>query len=145
MLSALEQVRVADPEAAEVVRRRHGLDGGEPETYEEIAATGLACTGRYPCRESVRKLYVSATKAMEARVTSATIDEETGPSPRPSEAATRALGVFVRRRRASSEPPAVPLDEPTHTVPKRRAKVDRRAVVDAHPLAVGSPVELAIT
>jgi len=65
--AALERVRARDPEAAEVVRRRHGLDGaGEPETFEALASAPLRCSGRRMCRESLRKLYVSATREMAA-------------------------------------------------------------------------------
>lgn len=65
--AALERVRERDPEAAEVVRRRHGLDGaGEPETFEALAAAPLRCSGRRMCRESLRKLYVAATREMAA-------------------------------------------------------------------------------
>jgi len=54
---ALTDLRKHDPEAAEVIRRRRGLDGlGEEEALESIAATGLTCTGRAICRESVRQL-----------------------------------------------------------------------------------------
>jgi hypothetical protein len=56
--AALESLRASDPEAAEVVRRRHGMDGvGEAETFEAIAAAPLRCTGRTLCRESARKMY----------------------------------------------------------------------------------------
>lgn len=58
LLAALESLRLADPEAAEVVRRRHAMDGlGDPETLEEIAAAPLRCTGRSRCREGVRQAY----------------------------------------------------------------------------------------
>ena len=66
-VAALEAVRAADPEAAEVVRRRHALDRlGDPETLEEIAAAPLQSTRRELCRESVRKAYVRGTRAMQA-------------------------------------------------------------------------------
>lgn len=57
-LAALASLREADPEAAEVVRRRHGLDGvGDGETLEDLAARPLLSTGRTLCRESARKAY----------------------------------------------------------------------------------------
>jgi hypothetical protein len=55
--AAMEELRKVDPEAAEVIRRRRGLDGlGEEEALESIASTGITCTGRAICRESVRQL-----------------------------------------------------------------------------------------
>ena len=55
-IAALTALRAADPEAAEVVRRRHGLDGvGDGETLEQVIARPLASTGRTLCRETARK------------------------------------------------------------------------------------------
>jgi hypothetical protein len=66
--TALDELRCADPEAAEVIRRRRGLDGlGEEEALESIAATGLTCTGRAICRESVRQLQKRGEAVLRRR------------------------------------------------------------------------------
>ena len=66
LLAALEALRTADPEAAEVVRRRHAMDVlGDPETLEEIAAAPLRCTGRSRCREGVRQAYERGKAALK--------------------------------------------------------------------------------
>src|SRR6185503_807617 len=66
LLTALESLRLADPEAAEAVRRRHGLDAsGDPETLEEIGEC-LRSTGRTLCREAVRVAYKRGMKAIKA-------------------------------------------------------------------------------
>lgn len=59
---ALESLRDIDPEAAEVVRRRTGIDGArdgavDGETLDAICSSPLRSTGRLQCRESVRKAY----------------------------------------------------------------------------------------
>jgi hypothetical protein len=67
---ALTDLRKQDPEAAEVIRRRRGLDGlGEEEALESIASTGLTCTGRAPCRESVRQLQKRGEAVLRRRAT----------------------------------------------------------------------------
>ena len=65
---ALDDLRRHDPEAAEVIRRRRGLDGlGEEEALESIASTGLTCTGRAICRESVRQLQKRGEAVLRRR------------------------------------------------------------------------------
>jgi len=65
---ALDDLRRTDPEAAEVIRRRRGLDGlGEEEALESIAATGLVSTNRKPCRESVRQLQKRGEAVLRRR------------------------------------------------------------------------------
>ena len=65
---ALDDLRRHDPEAAEVIRRRRGLDGlGEVEALESIASTGLTCTGRAICRESVRQLQKRGEAVLRRR------------------------------------------------------------------------------
>ena len=65
---ALDDLRKHDPEAAEVIRRRRGLDGlGEEEALESIASTGLTCTGRAICRESVRQLQKRGEAVLRRR------------------------------------------------------------------------------
>lgn len=67
--AALEALRLADPEAAEVMRRRHALDGlGDPETLEEIAAAPLRSTGRSRCREWVRQAYERGRRTLQSIV-----------------------------------------------------------------------------
>jgi len=66
--TALDDLRRQDPEAAEVIRRRRGLDGlGEEEALESIASTGLTCTGRAICRESVRQLQKRGEAVLRRR------------------------------------------------------------------------------
>lgn len=66
--TALDELRAADPEAAEVIRRRRGLDGlGEEEALESIAATGLTCTGRTIGRESVRQIQKRGEAVLRRR------------------------------------------------------------------------------
>lgn len=107
--AALEAVRLADPEAAEVVRRRHGLDGGDPETYEGIAESGLRCSGRVTCRETIRKLYVSATRRMEAAVRAG-----------PSHAIIDATGMVAAETVSTAES-RLPLETPVVTAAVERA------------------------
>jgi hypothetical protein len=65
---ALAALHRDDPEAAEVVRRRRGLDGlGEEEALEAIATTGLVSTGRAICRESVRQLQKRGEAVLRRR------------------------------------------------------------------------------
>lgn len=67
LLAALETLRATDPEAAEVIRRRHAMDVlGDPETLEEIAAAPLRSTGRTRCREGVRQAYERGRLALKA-------------------------------------------------------------------------------
>ena len=64
----LDDLRRHDPEAAEVIRRRRGLDGlGEEEALESIAATGLTCTGRTIGRESVRQIQKRGEAVLRRR------------------------------------------------------------------------------
>lgn len=66
LLDALAALRTTDPEAAEVVRRRHGLDAaGDEETLEQIGER-LHSTGRELCREAVRVAYKRGVKAMQS-------------------------------------------------------------------------------
>jgi len=66
LVDALANLRATDPEAAEVVRRRHGLDAaGDEETLEQIGER-LHSTGRALCREAVRLAYKRGVKAMQA-------------------------------------------------------------------------------
>jgi hypothetical protein len=66
LLSGLQSLLTVDPEAAEVVRRRHALDGlGDPETLDEIAAAPLRCTARALCRESIRKAYTRGIASLK--------------------------------------------------------------------------------
>lgn len=155
LLRALEDVRQDSPEAAEVVRRRHGLDGGDPETFEGIAESGLVCTGRMPCRESVRKMYAAATKRMEAAVQAGLeaaaagddMAEEAATTPPPvimSEATMRALATFARRREAVL-PLAGPVAIPARPTPRRptRAAVTARAFpILPHDDAVHHPADV---
>lgn len=83
LLTALATLRTTDPEAAEVVRRRHGLDAaGDEETLEQIGER-LHSTGRDLCREAVRVAYKRGVKAMQvlAGVASLPILGETGDAP----------------------------------------------------------------
>lgn len=65
LVDALADLRTTDPEAAEVVRRRHGLDAaGDEETLEQIGER-LHSTGRTLCREAVRLAYKRGVKAMQ--------------------------------------------------------------------------------
>lgn len=67
-------VSLSGREAAEVVRRHHGLDGaredqrgggtGGGESFQAIADSGLASTGRRPCKEVVRRIYNRAIEAL---------------------------------------------------------------------------------
>jgi len=66
LLSGLQSLLTVDPEAAEVVRRRHALDGlGDPETLDEIAASPLRCSTRALCRESIRKAYTRGIASLK--------------------------------------------------------------------------------
>ena len=129
LLAALETLRLADPEAAEVIRRRHALDDlGEGETLEEIASMPMRCAPhRQLCRESIRKAYERGRKAIRRALgatasatlfdgpqtadTSAVPAEEEWQAPVPR----RPHGPLRPRRPAStittfaSPPPAAPL------------------------------------
>jgi len=83
LLTALAALRTTDPEAAEVVRRRHGLDvAGDEETLEQIGER-LHSTGRDLCREAVRVAYKRGVKAMQvlAGASSLPLLGETGDAP----------------------------------------------------------------
>ena len=80
LVDALADLRTTDPEAAEVVRRRHGLDAaGDEETLEQIGER-LHSTGRALCREAVRLAYKRGVKAMRAS-TGAVLPEEQDEAP----------------------------------------------------------------
>lgn len=60
-------------EAAEVIRRHHGLDsiaedrnGQTGESFASIAETGLACSGRRLTKEALRKIYTKGIVALQA-------------------------------------------------------------------------------
>jgi len=55
-LLALSELRMENPEAAEVVRRNHGLDGVVAESLENISKGALRCSGRKVSRETLRHL-----------------------------------------------------------------------------------------
>lgn len=55
-LRALEGLRMELPEAAEVIRRQHGLDSVGTETLDSIAREPLRCSGRKVSRETLRNL-----------------------------------------------------------------------------------------
>lgn len=81
LLDALATLRESDPEAAEVVRRRHGLDAaGDEETLEQIGER-LHSTGRALCREAVRVAYKRGVKAMQALAGVTMPDATAHPSP----------------------------------------------------------------
>lgn len=68
-------------EAAEIVRRHHGLDsvaedgqGAGGESFASIGATGLRTTGRVLTKEAVRKIYLRAIDALRAIVRGAAPD-----------------------------------------------------------------------
>lgn len=66
LLGGLQSLLTADPEAAEVVRRRHALDGlGDPETLDDIASAPLRCSARALCRESIRKAYARGIASLK--------------------------------------------------------------------------------
>lgn len=72
-LKALAALRSSGgKEAAEVVRRHHGLDsiaedrGGQTgESFQSIGSTGLACSGRTLNKEAVRKIYQRGIAVMQ--------------------------------------------------------------------------------
>jgi hypothetical protein len=62
---------VRGQEAAEIVRRHHGLDsiaeattGAGGESFASIGETGLVCSGRVLAKETVRKIYNRAIAAL---------------------------------------------------------------------------------
>lgn len=64
-LMALSDVHLEEPEAAEVLRRYHGMDGLEEETYLDISKAPLRSTGRQISRETIRKLGERGQRALE--------------------------------------------------------------------------------
>jgi hypothetical protein len=79
LLSGLQSLLTVDPEAAEVVRRRHALDGlGDPETLDEIAAAPLRCTARALCRESIRKAYTRGIASLKRAAAGETLARHDG-------------------------------------------------------------------
>lgn len=136
--AALERVRARDPEAAEVVRRRHGLDGaGEPETFEALAAAPLRCSGRRLCRESLRKLYVAATKVM-ARTAPAMDAASDAPVSLPRGAPTTTSPALAVTSNTDAAMAAV------RTFAARRAAIEgqRSAVVIRRPARLREQVDL---
>lgn len=109
-LAALASLRAVDPEAAEVVRRRHGLDGvGDGETLEEVVAAPLRCTGRTLCRESGRKAYKRGVAHLKAHAEAAlpaglfaapVAEDEDDEADRITAPVRRPHGVFRPRRPA---------------------------------------------
>ena len=67
-LEALAKVRHEDPEAAEVIRRHHGLESFEEESLEDISKAPLLSSGRRLCRESIRLLEVRGTARLKAHM-----------------------------------------------------------------------------
>lgn len=65
---ALALVRSEDPEAAEVLRRHHGLESFEEESLEDIAKGPLLSSGRHLCRESLRLLEVRGKTRLMAHM-----------------------------------------------------------------------------
>lgn len=68
-------------EAAEIVRRHHGLDsvaedgqGAGGESFASIGATGLHATGRVLTKEAVRKIYLRAIDALKSLALGASPD-----------------------------------------------------------------------
>ena len=103
LVDALADLRTTDPEAAEVVRRRHGLDAaGDEETLEQIGER-LHSTGRALCREAVRLAYKRGVKAMRAS-TGAVLPEEQNEA---TSLATPTLRLPVTPR--APRPPTCPL------------------------------------
>lgn len=79
LLSGLQSLLTVDPEAAEVVRRRHALDGlGDPETLDEIAASPLRCSTRALCRESIRKAYTRGIASLKRAAAGETLARHDG-------------------------------------------------------------------
>lgn len=105
----LLHLQTVDREGAEIVRRYHGLDGPE-ETLQEIADAPLRCTSRTLCRERIRQKYREALVEMKRHLKAAGVSldseaDDNGPPRRPArpasaEAASLALGTFIRRRSA---------------------------------------------
>ena len=106
--AGLLHLQTIDREGAEIVRRYHGLDGPE-ETLQEIADAQLRCTGRTLCRERIRQKYREALVEMKRHLKVAgvsldfEIEEDKPPQrwtarPASAEAASLALGTFIRRR-----------------------------------------------
>lgn len=90
-LVALATLRGESREAAEVVRRHHGLDsvaegtqGAGGESFASIAATGLACApGRTMCKETVRKLYLRGMEALRQSLAPHDGQDQPGVGPPP--------------------------------------------------------------
>lgn len=94
---ALEKLTLEDPEAAEVLRRRHGLDvGGETkETLEEICAGPLLASGRKLSREMIRVLGLRGRRKIQAYIAASAgpdSDDET----------------WTPKRKAATRPPLRP-------------------------------------
>ena len=102
LVEALADLRATDPEAAEVVRRRHGLDAaGDEETLEQIGER-LHSTGRALCREAVRLAYKRGVKAMQASTGAVLPDTQ-------DEAPTTTTTTTTRPPRPPMRPPMRPL------------------------------------
>ncbi len=65
-LAALASLRAIDPDAAEVIRRHHGLDTiGDGETFAEVVSRPLA-SGRTLCRMTASNLYKRGLAHLQA-------------------------------------------------------------------------------
>lgn len=103
LVEALAALRATDPEAAEVVRRRHGLDAaGDEETLEQIGER-LHSTGRALCREAVRLAYKRGVKAMQVS-TGAVLPEAQDEAP-----TTTPTTPAIRRSTVTARPPRPPM------------------------------------
>ena len=103
LVDALADLRATDPEAAEVVRRRHGLDAaGDEETLEQIGER-LHSTGRALCREAVRLAYKRGVRAMQAS-TGAVL-----PNAQDEASTTTTTTPALRRSTATTRPPRPPM------------------------------------
>lgn len=107
LVEALAALRATDPEAAEVVRRRHGLDAaGDEETLEQIGER-LHSTGRALCREAVRLAYKRGVKAMQAS-TGAVLPEAQDEAPTTTTPAIR-HSTATAAAAATARPPRPPM------------------------------------
>lgn len=133
-LAALASLRAVDPEAAEVVRRRCGLDGvGDGETLEDLASRPLSSTGRVLCRESARKAYKRGVDHLRAHASASlpaelfaapvagTVDDDDSPAD---------IAPSVRRPHGPFRPRR-PSQVVTHVSPPPRARDDHAPGMDS--------------